>query len=516
MTPIVAARDLYAVYPSPAGGVAALRGLTLDVAEREICIVLGPSGSGKTTLLRVLAGFERPSAGSVVVAGLDLGRASAGQLSRHRSDVLGYADQHYWKALAGELTAEELVGVPLGLTSVGERERRSRARALLERVGLLDRADARPSELSGGEQQRIVLCAALARRPRLLIADEPTGELDAATADDVHVLLRELVVEHGSAALIVSHDPASTEIADRVVHIRDGRVSEERQRGAHGGETVVIGTGGWLRVPEELLRSAGIGERAQLSASNGVVELRAASAAGGDRPPPAPVLAGAHGQELVARGVTRRYGTETALERFDAQFLPGDLTVVTGPSGSGKSTLLSLLAGLDVPDEGEIVLGERAISSLDRSARARLRGSEIAVVGQASNLLDFLSARENIELALALRGVEGAPANERAAAALAAVGLAEHAERLAGVLSAGQRERVALARAFAAQTGVVLADEPTARLDAATTLQIGRLLAELAHTIGSTVVCATHDPLLIGLADREVPLREAVPLASAS
>ncbi len=513
MTPIVDARDVYAVYPSPAGGVAALRGLTLSVDEHEVCVVLGPSGSGKTTLMRVLAGLERPSAGSVLVGGLELGRASSGQLARHRRDVLGYADQHYWKALAGELTAEELVAVPLGLSAVDERERRARARELLERVGLLDRATARPGELSGGEQQRIALCAALAHRPRLLIADEPTGELDAATAEDVHRLLRELVVEQGSAAVVVSHDPASMEIADRVVHIRDGRVSEER---AGGAETVVVGTGGWLRVPEEMLRTAGIGDRAILESNDGVVELRAAAAVDGDRPQPPPVLAGAHGRVLEAVGLSRRYGSETALERLDARFEPGELTVVTGPSGSGKSTLLALLAGLDLPDEGRVVLGDTEVSSLDRAARARLRSSEIAVVGQASNLLDFLSAQENVELALALRGVEGDEAGQRADAALAAVGLAEHADRSAGVLSAGQRERVALARAFAARTGLVLADEPTARLDATTTLVIGRLLAELAHSIGSTVVCATHDPLLIGLADREVRLRDAVPLASAS
>ncbi len=511
MAPLVDARDLYAVYPSPAGGVAALRGLTLSVDEQEVCVVLGPSGSGKSTLMRVLAGFERPPAGSVVVAGLDLGRASATQLSLHRSEILGYADQHYWRALAGELTAEELVAVPLGLAGVGERHRQARAHELLERVGLLDRATARPTELSGGEQQRIALCAALAHRPRLLIADEPTGELDAATAADVHALLRELVVEHGSAAVIVSHDPASTEIADRVVHIRDGRVSEEQRGGA---ETVVVGTGGWLRVPEEMLQAAGIGERAQLASRNGVVELRAASSGEGVAPPALAALVGARGKRLEASGVSRRYGSETALDEVDARFEPGELTVVTGPSGSGKSTLLALLAGLDLPDEGEVVLGEVAISSLDRSARARLRSSEIAVVGQASNLLDFLSAQENIELALSLRGVDGQAARERAADALGAVGLAEHAERPAGVLSAGQRERVALARAFAARTGVVLADEPTARLDAATTLQIGQLLAELAHGIGSTVVCATHDPLLVELADREVRLREVVPIAS--
>jgi ABC-type lipoprotein export system ATPase subunit len=512
VTRIVDASDLYAVYPAPAGGVAALRGLTLSVDEREICVVLGPSGSGKTTLMRVLAGLERPSAGSVIVSGLDLGRASSRQLSRHRGEVLGYADQHYWKALAGELTAEELVGVPLGLSAIGNRERRARARELLERVGLLDRAAARPGELSGGEQQRIALCAALVHRPRLLIADEPTGELDAVTGRDVHALLRELVVEHESAAVIVSHDPVSTEIADRVIHIRDGRVSEER----HGeAETVVVGTGGWLRVPEEMLRAAGIGERALLASNDGVVELRAATASPSDAPQPASALAGTHGQVLEARGVSRRYGTETALDHVDARFRPGELTVVTGPSGSGKSTLLALLAGLDLPDDGDVVLGGTRVSSLDRAGRAKLRSSELAVVGQASMLLDFLTARKNVELPLALRGIEGTAATDRAADALAAVGLAEHADRQAGVLSAGQRERVALARAFAARTGVVLADEPTARLDAATTLAIGRLLAELAHSIGSTVVCATHDPLLIGLADREVRLRETAALASA-
>ena len=135
--------------PVPGGRRGRAAGLTLSVDEREICVVLGPSGSGKTTLMRVLAGLERPSAGSVVVAGLDLGRASPRQLARHRRDVLGYADQHYWKALAGELTAEELVSVPLGLSSVDQRERRARARELLERVGLLDRANGPPERALG-------------------------------------------------------------------------------------------------------------------------------------------------------------------------------------------------------------------------------------------------------------------------------------------------------------------------------------------------------------------------------
>jgi len=511
MAPLVDARELFAVYPSPAGGVAALQGLTLSVRDDEICVVLGPSGSGKTTFMRVLAGLARPSAGSLVVAGIDVLHASTGELGRYRRDVLGYADQHYWRALEGELTAEELVALPLGLAAVPPVDATMRAHELLERVGLLDRADARPRELSGGEQQRVALCAALVHRPKLVIADEPTGDLDEAAAREILGLLAELVAEHGSAAILVSHDPASTEVADRVVHIRDGRVSEERA-GEH--ETAVVGAGGWLRIPEEVLRAAGIHDRAQIVPGDDSVELHPVD---GRLTVPATErarLAGASGEVLEARGVSRRYGTQVALDGLDSTFAPGELTVVVGPSGSGKSTLLALLAGLDLPDEGEIRLGETLVSAEDRAARAAIRRDRIAVVGQAPGLSGFLSARENVELGLALRGVDPDDARDRASAALAAVGLAAHAERRVEILSAGQRERAALARVFAARTSVVLADEPTSRLDASTTLEIGDLLAGLAHDTGTTVVCATHDPLLNGLAHREVWLREAVPLAS--
>ena len=512
MTALVDARELFAVYPSATGGVAALQGLTLSVEEQETCVVLGPSGSGKTTLLRVIAGLARPSAGSLVVAGRDLVHASTAELGRYRQDVLGYADQHYWRALAGELTAGELVALPLGLASVPDRERRVRARELLERVGLLDRVDAHPFELSGGEQQRIALCAALAARPRLLIADEPTGDLDAEAAHEVLELLAELVTEHRSAAIVVSHDPASTEIADRVVHIRDGRVSEER---AGGAETAVVGAGGWLRISEDVLRAAGIHDRTRVVLGEGSVELHPVDGRVASPVERSAKLEGSRGEVLEARGVSRRYGEQVALDGLDVTFLPQQLSAVVGPSGSGKSTLLALLTGMDIPDEGEIRLGQVVVSSLDRAARAALRRECIAVVGQAPGLSGFLSARENVELGLALRGVGRDDASERASETLAAVGLAAHAERRVELLSSGQRERVALARAFAARTPLVVADEPTSRLDAVTTVEIGALLAELAHATGTTVVCATHDPLLIGLADREVRLREVTSVASA-
>ena len=508
MTALVRLEDVFRVYPSPDGGVAALQGISLAVERGELCVVLGPSGSGKSTLLRLVAGFDRPSAGTVRVDGVDVGALRSGQAARFRSRSIGYADQHYWRALAGELTARELVGVQLGLAGEPAARRDARADELLERVGLAARRDAHPRELSGGEQQRIALCAALAGRPALLIADEPTGELDAATAREVLALIAELVCEEGGTALVVSHDPASAEHADRVVHVRDGRVSDERLAGAPGDGAIVVGRGGWLRLPEDVLRAAAIDRRAVVELRGAEVVLRPAEArVARTRPPaearePATRAARARPPVVEARGLTKRFGTATPIDRLDAAFAPGRLTVVTGPSGSGKTTLLLLLAGLELPDEGDVLLHGVSLAGLDRAGRAEARRTSLAFVGQTAGLAPFLGARENVELALELRGLP----LEHAGSALEAVGLAEHAERPVSQLSAGQRERVALARAVAVRPAVIAADEPTARLDGANAIALGALLADVARTTGATVICATHDPLLIEQADAELSL----------
>jgi ABC-type lipoprotein export system ATPase subunit len=514
MSALVQIEDLFRVYPSAEGGVAALQGLSLTVEQGELCVVLGPSGSGKSTLLRIVAGFDRASAGSVRVAGVDVGALGGWGAARFRSRSIGYADQHYWRALAGELTARELVGIQLGLAGAPGGQRHARADELLERVGLGARRDAHPRELSGGEQQRIALCAALASRPALLIADEPTGELDAATAREVLGLIAELVRESDSTALVVSHDPASAERADRVIHVRDGRISDERVAGVAGDGAIVVGRGGWLRLPEDVLRSAGIDRHATAELRGGEVvlqppeEVERESVTVSQAPEPAPGAAqGACVTEtqapiVEARSLTKRFGLATPIERLDAAFSPGKLTVVTGPSGSGKTTLLLLLAGLELPDEGEVLLDGVSLAGLDRAGRAELRRTTLAFVGQTAGLTPFLGARENVELALELRGL----ANDGAAEALAAVGLSEHADRPVAELSAGQRERAALARAIAVQPRVIVADEPTARLDGANALALGALLADIARTTGATVICATHDPLLIEQADAELSL----------
>jgi ABC-type lipoprotein export system ATPase subunit len=505
MSAAVEAVDLFRIFSSPEGTSVALQGLTLDVEEGELIVVFGPSGSGKSTLLRILAGLDRPSAGTVRVLGEDLRTLRGRGIATYRSRTLGYADQHYTRALSPELTARQLVALRLALLGVAPVESARAADALLERVGLLDRRDARPSELSGGQQQRVAICAALVHRPRIFIADEPTGELDAANATEIYALVRELSRDAGATTIVVSHDPESAHVADRVVQIRDGRVSGESRRS--GQVSAVVNRGGWIRLPEELVGDA---SRAEVERAPDGILVRIAERAA--RPEAAvaaePVPAGPVVAETVGLAKVHGRGAH-AVEVFRALtlgFSAGRLCAVTGPSGSGKSTLLHLLAGLDVPTAGDVVVAGTQLSQLDATGRAELRRDRIGLVTQGTDLVPFLTAQESVELALALRGVGRADATERATASLAAVGLGELAAQRVARLSMGERQRVALARALSTRPELLLADEPTARLDEANARAVGVLFAELAQQTGTAIVCATHDPVLIEHASVEVAL----------
>jgi putative ABC transport system ATP-binding protein len=218
---LVRVRDLVMRLPSGDREITVLDGVSLDVAERECVAVMGPSGSGKSTLLGLIAGLDRPTAGSITVDGVEITGLSEDDLARLRRDTIGYVFQSFH--LIPTLTAVENVAVPLELA--GRPDALARAAALLDAVGLAARAHHYPAQLSGGEQQRVALARAVALRPRLLLADEPTGNLDSETGARIVDLLLALNREHASTLVLVTHDEAVASRAGRVIPLRDGRVA---------------------------------------------------------------------------------------------------------------------------------------------------------------------------------------------------------------------------------------------------------------------------------------------------
>jgi putative ABC transport system ATP-binding protein len=216
-------------YDTDAGRVVALAAVELDVERGELLAIAGPSGSGKSTLLGLLGALDRPSAGEVVVDGVALAALDARQLALLRRDKIGFVFQAY--NLIPVLTAEENVEYVMLLQGLPEAERRARARAMLAEVGLAELAQRRPPELSGGQQQRVAVARALAARPALILADEPTANLDSATAAALLELMLGLNRSHGTTFVFSTHDPMVMERAGRVVHLRDGRVVSSERRG---------------------------------------------------------------------------------------------------------------------------------------------------------------------------------------------------------------------------------------------------------------------------------------------
>jgi ABC-type lipoprotein export system ATPase subunit len=410
---------------------------------------------------------------------------------------------------------------------VPRRERRRRVDELLEATALAERADALPGELSGGERQRFALCAALAHRPALLLADEPTGELDDASAGTTRALIVELARTNGTSVILVTHDPATAEAADRTLVIRDGRIVGDRR----GGQESLVVDDGWLRLPSELLTQAGLGpgkgRRARVRpAPDGVIVTPAVSESGPAGPavsavsavPAGPALAKARPQppaqwapvQVGLVGVARTYGhaltRRQVLGGLTHDFVPGRMTVITGRSGTGKTTLLKLVAGLDRPSSGQVVLDGHPLGERSGEQLASLRRERIGYLPQEPAPIGFLSAEENAVLVLRIRGWDAEAAAERAASALTRAGLAERARQRAGRLSAGEAQRLALARALASARGLLIVDEPTSRQDENNARAVAALLAAAAHEEGQTVICATHDPAVIGQADHVVVL----------
>ncbi len=512
-TTLIDLDDVFVLYPILDRQVAALRGLSLGVDAGERVVIAGPSGSGKSTLVSLVTGRVRPSAGTAVVLEHDLTNASARAVMALQRTGVGVITQQMSGNLATELTGIQNAAMQSRMSGRSRRESHRLAAEMLDRLGVGHLAVRPLGTISAGEAQRVALAAALAHRPRVIVADEPTGALDVESANVVFDLLAELSDELDAALLVVSHDPGAGRIGHRVLEIRDGRLGAEQLAGDPT-RRLVVDNRGWVRLPESARLRTGIADRAILDedadepytprpspsttrgelvpederrrvlglrspGNAGTTDLRAATRRD------APVTDDA--EAIAIDRVSRSIGSTRILAPTTLVIRRGELVVVSGRSGSGKTTLLGLLGGFAQPDEGTI---ERA------------EGLVIAVGTSTPGFAESMSVRENIVLACTVRGLTvDAVLDGTIDAALDAVGMLELASRPVLTLSGGERQRASIVRALAGGAGLILLDEPTSQLDQGLARRVAGYLRASARN-GHAIVCASHEPELIAAADR--------------
>lgn len=491
--------DVFVLYPCLDRQVAALRGLTLTVAPSERVVITGPSGSGKSTLVRLITGQVRPSAGRATVLDHDLAIASPKAILALQRSGVGVITQQMTANLAVELSVLHNVALQSRLAGVSNESAQQLASAMLDRLALAHLAHRPLRTISAGESQRVAIAAALAHRPRVIVADEPTGALDLNNANIVFDLLAELSAELGAALLVVSHDPGAARIGQRVLDIRDGRLGSEALSNSDA-TRLVVDERGWVRLPEIERVRAGISTRA-------VIDFTAHSDPSRDtrivlhaptQSPPAVEMpfvstnADPADRSLILSDIVTvahagfSIGKTTILAPTSLTVRRGELMIVAGRSGSGKTTLLSLIAGFRAPSTGSI---------------ERRPGERIAVAATSLGFAETMSVRHNVELACAVRGQRSSEAlDARITGLLHDLDIGDLADRPINSLSGGERQRASIARALASEATLVVLDEPTSQLDQGFAHLVARLLREQARS-GRAILCASHEPELIAMAD---------------
>jgi ABC-type lipoprotein export system ATPase subunit len=534
-------------------GVAALGGVSFDVARGEFAAIVGPSGAGKSTILNLIGGVDTPTAGLVSVGGTDLSQLDTAGLSAYRRWTVGFLWQGTTKNLVPYLTVAQNAELPLLLAGVqSAASRRRRTTDLLELMGLARRANHRPAMLSGGEQQRAGLVVALAHKPAVVLADEPTAEIDAEGADQVVQALRAACTEFGSTVFMATHDLIAASKTDTTFRLIDGRVRGPAGRanldasgritlpqaaasllGSAASEVEVELEGDEVRIRRSqeavAYQPAGSGGRAARAVrsrapaammSDDTMAAATASVTG-SASVTAPASPGGRAEAplLSATQIHRRYGqggtSTVALQDASLHLAAGELVVVMGPSGSGKSTLLGVLGGFEAPDSGSVMWRGQSLADLPATEVARRRASEFGVVFQSLGLFPALTARENVYLPLLISGADPESAAAAAARWLRRLGLDDRAEHRLFELSLGQQQRVAVARALAPEPDIVLADEPTAELDHEAATVVIEALREVSLR-GGGVILASHDPHVLLVADRVVVVRAGRVVAEGS
>ncbi|MEY2425987.1 MAG: putative transport system ATP-binding protein [Actinomycetota bacterium] len=502
--------DVVKAYGEGASGVRALDGVTLRINAGEFVVIEGPSGSGKSTLLQMLGALDRPTAGTVIFDGHDLATLPDGKLAALRLRTFGFVFQQF--NLVPTLSAIENVEAALAPLGGSRRKKRERTLRLLNGVGLGDRVDHLPSQLSGGEQQRVAIARALSKGPRVILADEPTGNLDTRTGHEIMSILRRLSDENGQTVVLITHDPEIAAKAPRVVRVRDGRVVAD----ASGRELIDAAS---ARPTYEVLPPIVTAPPVVVSPERQDPVVVTQEAAEPDKWVPTASTPKWNTDPLLhAEGVVKHYVSieshddVVGIDGISLIVHEGEFVAITGPSGSGKTTLLNCLSGLDRIDRGRVLITGQTVHDLSDKEQSHLRSEVMGFIFQNWNLVPVFSAVENVELPLLLNGAKPDDARASAARTLDRIGLGHRLHHHPNALSGGEQQRVAIARALAASPALVWADEPTGNLDSTTAESVMKLLREL-NDDGLAIVLVTHDESIAEQATRRLYIRDGKLLA---
>ncbi len=503
--PLIETRRLSKVYQTGAGGFCALKDIDLQVLPGEFLGVVGKSGAGKTTLLNMLSGVSTISSGEVLfhrngngsAEVVSLGALNEDQRAEWRGQNVGIVYQSF--ELLPQLDLVDNIMIPQDFCGrYRPQVSYPRALELLDLVELSEHVYKLPAHISGGQKQRVAIARALVNDPALILADEPTGNLDTATAETIFQLFERLI-QAGKTILMVTHDSSLAVRCSRTLYISDGEITADRRKqprttsGGYspaGGKTqtvLVTGNGQGTPMPEPAL----------------TVSVEPGNARHTDQ------------QSQVAitlRDVVKTYvnaaGSFTALKRINLQMNYGQFVSIVGKSGSGKSTLLNMLTGIDHPSSGQVIIGGQDIYKMSESKRALWRGHNMGIVFQFFQLLPTLTLLENTMLPMDYCNVF--PLSERPQRALELlkmVGLEEQAHKLPAMVSSGQQQSAAIARALATDPPIIVADEPTGNLDSRSAASIIQLFQRLAD-LGKTILIVTHDPSITRRTEQTVILSD--------
>ena len=560
---MIICKDLIKVYHDPVTDlkVSALRGLDLFIKEGEVASIIGPSGAGKSTLVKILSGVLKPSGGAVYIDETNIADLNEKNMRKFRFDRMGIVNQYVHQNLLANLTVEKNIMLPMKMRYVNKQTVKKETDNLIKLLNLSKIRTNPVTKISGGEAVRTSIGVALAKKPAMILADEPTGQLDTANTNDIVATFKDLNDQYNTTILVVTHDLRFRNAFKKSFIIRDGRLVgvnldvdrselEFILRPQESTLQSVIDSSQFVRLPDEVYVSGSYKHMVEFDIhpskkfayvfnpsdlSKDQIQDVIDNYSATDEQPETELKKADDGsvsfeelrpileqqfdypkkeQQIIQ--ISNLYKsfpagriTNDVLKNVSFTVNKGDFVVISGKSGAGKTTLMNVVSGVETPDDGEIKIKDFDIVKGDSRDIANFRFNELAMISQVNNLFKQYTVQENMIIPRIFNSANNFTMED--VPEIAESVEIDHKLNQYGVeLSAGERQRAALAIALARKTPIVFADEPTANVDSRLARNIISLLMETAKQYGTTILMSTHDLSLVRPGFRLIRLQDGV------